>query len=431
MEGDPGDSVEQVAAPLEKTRILYYISYPHRMAGANRSLFELITNLPRSVRPLVAIVADGPVAAAYRAAGIETHIVQPGRSLAEFGRSMFRWSPLRRTQVFFTEHLPYILFMTGLLRRLRINIVHVNDVRGALLIGPAARLARRPLIGHLRGDISEVPFGAIPRRVFERATDAIITVCSSIQSSLSPFARSKAATVYNGIAGRNRDGTVASRWLNECRTQGMVVVSCFASIVPFKGHWALLDCVADLNRRGWRHRTVFLCIGDWPPGYEDYQQWLVGRQRQLEVDNLSFVGWQPDPDAFYRASDLCVLASVNHGSVQIDGRQFQMQGGEGFPRTHLEAMAHGLPIVSTDTAGVREQVVDGLTGRIVQPANPRDLADALETLIADPELRLRMGQAGLERVRSVFSTRNYVDGVMRVYRSVDPHLQAEVSSYRY
>jgi colanic acid/amylovoran biosynthesis glycosyltransferase len=71
---------------------------------------------------------------------------------------------------------------------------------------------------------------------------------------------------------------------------------------------------------------------------------------------------------------------------------------DGLPNVLLEAMAHGLPVVSTTLAGVREAVVDGESGLLVAPRDEVGLADALERLLADGVLRARLGANARRRV---------------------------------
>lgn len=400
-------------------RVIYYIAYFQRMAGSNRSLFELVTNLPLAANPVVLLAGEGMVAEAYRAAGIEVQIVPPGRSLNQFGKAMLKWSPLKQGWVAVSELLPYTFQLRKLIKELKADIIHVNDGRGALLIGSAARLSGCPVVGHMRG---EPPFGGITQKFFETVSDRIITVCSAIQPSLSPEARAKSVTVYNGIQDISHKGEVIP-WLSNLREQGKVLVCCFASIVPFKGHHHLIEAVAELNQRGWRDHAVFVCVGDFVPEYQEYQNWLIQRQQELNVDNLLFTGWQSDPFSFYRVADISVLPSVSSERLQYNGKEIDVRGNEGFPRTHLEAMCFGLPIVGTAIAGVREQVEDGVNGFVVPPSDKLALADALERLLAAPALRLQMGKAGRERVHSLFSTSAYVSGVMDVYKSLIPRLK--------
>jgi glycosyltransferase involved in cell wall biosynthesis len=75
---------------------------------------------------------------------------------------------------------------------------------------------------------------------------------------------------------------------------------------------------------------------------------------------------------------------------------------EGAPISILEAMAAGLPVVACDVGGVGELVADGETGLLVPPGDPARLSEALRRLLADPELRRRLGAAGRARARERF-----------------------------
>src|SRR5262249_1315641 len=76
---------------------------------------------------------------------------------------------------------------------------------------------------------------------------------------------------------------------------------------------------------------------------------------------------------------------------------------EGLPVAILEAMASGLPVVSTDHAGIPEAVVDGTSGYIVSEGDTRAMAERILALAGDPDLRARMGLAGWQRVRDFYS----------------------------
>jgi glycosyltransferase involved in cell wall biosynthesis len=92
---------------------------------------------------------------------------------------------------------------------------------------------------------------------------------------------------------------------------------------------------------------------------------------------------------------------------------------EAFGTSIVEAMAAGLPVISTEiqtgTSWVNQH---GSTGLVVPACDPDALAGAMRTLVADPPLRLAMGQAGLARARRVFHASTMVDSVEKVYRDV-------------
>lgn len=395
-------------------KIAYYIAYPQRMAGANRSLFELIVNLPESVQPSVIVAGEGSVADAYRDAGIRTEIVPVKGTLAIYGKQALRKPVVRKLWAVITELSPYIGQLRKRLRQMQVDLVHVNDPRGALLAAPAAKMAGVPVVAHLRG---EFPFGPIARMLFERAASHIITVSEGARKTLSKRGQNLSTTVYNGIR-RIPPAQERVPWLNSMRQRGRVIVACFASVVPFKGHHHLIRAVAELNRRGLRDRVAVICVGDIVAEYKEYYNWLRQVQQECDVDNLTFIGWQDNPFKFYGAADLTVLPSVSREKLTFNGHEINIAGNEGFPRTHLEAMQFGLPIVGTHIAGVPEQIEDGVTGILVPPSQPVDLADALEVLIRDQSLRREMGLRGYSRVQELFSTQAYVAGVCDVYTRV-------------
>ena len=102
---------------------------------------------------------------------------------------------------------------------------------------------------------------------------------------------------------------------------------------------------------------------------------------------VRFLGNLPDDELsdVYERADIFAMTSVNHG-----------HSIEGFGLVYLEASAHGLPIVAHDVGGVSEAVLDGVTGILVPPQRPAQLAAAFEQLVFDPELRHRLGNAGRE-----------------------------------
>jgi glycosyltransferase involved in cell wall biosynthesis len=88
---------------------------------------------------------------------------------------------------------------------------------------------------------------------------------------------------------------------------------------------------------------------------------------------------------------------------------------EGFGVACLEAMAHGRPVVATRVGGLLDLVVDGETGIVVPPRDPAALRSALERLLADPDLRRKLGSAGRDRARTHFSWDRVTDATLAAY----------------
>jgi glycosyltransferase involved in cell wall biosynthesis len=78
-------------------------------------------------------------------------------------------------------------------------------------------------------------------------------------------------------------------------------------------------------------------------------------------------------------------------------------------------MAAGIPVVSSAVGGMPESVRDGENGLLVRPADPAALADAIDRLLCDPDLRRRLGERGRAIVESEFTVDAMVQGNLRVY----------------
>jgi glycosyltransferase involved in cell wall biosynthesis len=110
--------------------------------------------------------------------------------------------------------------------------------------------------------------------------------------------------------------------------------------------------------------------------------------------------------------DIAALLATAHIACQPSSYR------EGLPKSALEAMAAGKPLVASDIPGCREAVVQGVTGLLAPPRNPVALAAALETLIKDPALRANMGAAARLRVEENFSDAIICAKTLLVYEAL-------------
>jgi colanic acid/amylovoran biosynthesis glycosyltransferase len=141
------------------------------------------------------------------------------------------------------------------------------------------------------------------------------------------------------------------------------------------------------------HGKSFRCeiIGEGPLENE-----LRHQIEQLDLESrVALSGAKPQREVRQRlaAANVFVLPSV----VDPDG------GMDNLPTVIMEAMATGLPVVSTEIGGIPEMVIENETGFLVQPGDAAGLADAIEKVIDDRLLAQRLGQAGYERAQKLFS----------------------------
>jgi glycosyltransferase involved in cell wall biosynthesis len=169
--------------------------------------------------------------------------------------------------------------------------------------------------------------------------------------------------------------------------QERFVVGMVARLQPWKGQDRFLRALATLLDRG--HDVHGLIVGgnayNLSPGYEAELHVLA---RQLGVDRrVTFTGQVPEPGPYFQLMDVSVNASI----------------GEPFGIVLLEAMALGVPVVAFALGGPSEIIDAGSSGVLVPAGDQPSLVGALEQMVTDPTLRLRIARSGEQRFRTNFS----------------------------
>jgi glycosyltransferase involved in cell wall biosynthesis len=171
-----------------------------------------------------------------------------------------------------------------------------------------------------------------------------------------------------------------------------------ARLVPLKNLGLLLEAVALVGERV--PATHLILVGDGPEADA-----LRARAATLGIGNrVTFMGYVPQNEtpALYRTADVFALSSDFDNS----------------PNAVLEAMACGLPVVTTDVGGVREFVIDGVGGLVVPPNAAADMASALEKYLISADAAHAAGSRNCAKAVAEFSWRVSARRLMDVYQQV-------------
>lgn len=192
-------------------------------------------------------------------------------------------------------------------------------------------------------------------------------------------------TIHDAIApaqfsslARERDGVREEFNLR----QNEIVIGTVARYDAQKGLLYLLDAFQRLASKYKEVRLVL--VGDGPQRNEIEEKVMEGGI----ANKVILTGFRRDYDRIIQGFDIFVLPSI----------------WEGFPLALLASMASAKPVVSTKVSGIPEAVKDGVNGFLVRPADSEALAERIERLICDEELRRRFGAKGSERVEKEFSS---------------------------
>jgi glycosyltransferase involved in cell wall biosynthesis len=215
----------------------------------------------------------------------------------------------------------------------------------------------------------------------------------------------KLRTIYNGI-----DLAEGERWLPGKRpgtapgeASELRIVS-IGSLVVMKGHGTLIAACRLLRERGYRVRCDIIGAGP-------EQATLASRITENGMeDAVRLRGPLPLRDVYAALGEADVFVLLSE--IGVDGYR------DGFPTVILEAMAAGLPVVSTWISGTPEMVMHEETGLLLHERDAAAAADALERLLEDETLRWRMGAAGRRRVEERFQLDQSADRLAALFNAV-------------
>ncbi|MEP6892162.1 MAG: glycosyltransferase [Gaiellaceae bacterium] len=299
----------------------------------------------------------------------------------------------------------------GLIREFRPHVLHTHTAKAGTVGRTAAILAGRArpqavvhtFHGHvLRGYFGRAKtegFRQLERRL-AKSSDALIAVSPEVRDDLVRLGiapESKISVIRLGLDLAERtaappDARAALR--NDLGIPAdAFVIGWLGRMTEIKRVDVLLRTIARLPSE-----THLLLVGDGP-----LRAQLETLPSELDIaDRVHFAGFRDDVGTVYAACDVVALTSAN----------------EGTPVTVIEALAAGVPVVSTDVGGVADVVDDGRSGLLAAAGDVEGIAAALERLGSDRELRERMGAAGRAAVLERYSVPRLVHDVDHLYREL-------------
>ena len=289
------------------------------------------------------------------------------------------------------------------LKRERFDVVHSHDIYDNMIVVPWARMAGLPLVIASRRWWTETnhPLHAHLNRWSYRFAHRVLANSESvgrlvIEEGIAP---QKVVVVPNFVDDAAFDRPDAQACAAMRRELGLgagdLAIGVVANLHAIKDHATLLQAMARLSSSHANLRLVL--VGD---GVE--RERLQALAASLGItDRVIFAGRRPHQPSPHWVFDVAVLSSR----------------GEGFPNAIVEAMAAGRPLVATAVGGVPDVVVNGVTGSLVPPASPAQLADAIDELLRNPMRAREMGEAGARRARERFRAAHVVGRLQEVYEA--------------
>jgi glycosyltransferase involved in cell wall biosynthesis len=294
----------------------------------------------------------------------------------------------------------------------RVEHLHAHFAHDPALVGLlAARLGglRFSFTAHAR-DLLQIP----PSSLIARAADAValVTCCEAnagyIASVVPPGIRPPVEVIHHGI---ELDRFTPQAW--RAHRQEVALISSVGRLVEKKGYTDLLHALARLSAQGESYRCEIYGEGPWRQHLEDVRDRLGLRGK------VEFMGARDSADILgvLAGSDIFALTPC----VTADGDR------DGIPNVLVEAMACGVPVVTTSSGGIPELVRDGENGLVSRPGDVAAVAGALARLLGDPALRCRLGEGARRNVEAGYDVGAAARRLQRIYQTA-PARDLEVAS---
>jgi len=351
------------------------------VGGTERKVLALVENLdPQLFEPIVlSLVGDGTLIQQCRERGIEAEHLKCHHPFHV--RAWRRFSQIIRTR--------------------NVALVHLYGLRANL---PGRPLARRAGVRAIVGGIESIDpwrkwYHTALDRLTARWVDRFVAVCEAArQASIARerIAPSRIVVIPNAARemppAESFDRTVLRRQFS-LEPSDSPVVAHVANLAPEKRHCDLIDAAALLVKQF--PRIVFLCAGR-DEMNEVNQRYAAERG---VADRFRWLGYVGNVAEVIAAADFAVLPSSH----------------EGLPVSVLEIMTVGRTVIATSVGGVPEIVRDSVNGLLVPPLDPQKLAQAIERLAKDSELRRRLEIAAHETVQQDYSIERMVHKTQQLY----------------
>ena len=294
--------------------------------------------------------------------------------------------------------------LVSLIRKYKPDVIHTHTAKAGVLGRLASLLAGRGAVrvhtfhghllhGYFNGFTTKIVI--LIEKILAARTSVLIAIGSKVRDDL----------IAAGIGSEDKyrvffPGLPTPKLFAKAATQSALGISSQTLYITFVGRLTqikrpdrLLDVAKECKERGLDVR--FLVAGEG-------ELFESSKERSLKEQlNITFFGWRSDIDQIFAASDIAILTSDN----------------EGIPLTLIQAAQASLPIVATNVGSISDIVINESTGYLT-PTNPADMADAIEKLVRDPQLRKMMGEAGKARAGQYFSLDRMLKDHSDLYRTL-------------
>lgn len=404
---------------MERKKILY-IHQGAGGGGASTSLFLLVNDIndKSDYEPVVLFGMNGPYEESLRAKGVKTYI----KKLSVLGVNTH--SPkISSIQIirFLIRFLPNIIMVYKIIKNEKVSLVHINS-SVSITSAIASYLAGVKVIWHIREIIPNTKIGRLQKWLIKFIASDIIAISKEVAKHLDT---PKTTLIYNGINPEKFKPTLEREVMRKKYqlNKEEKIFTHIGQLFPAKGTFIFLKAAKLLTESGYNVR--FFIIGGHPISNlnssfitktKKVLKYLLGLRTKTwkeELKNFArderiaerviFTGYRDDVANFISLSDAVVVPHCVP---------------EPFGRVLIEAGVLRKPVISSNIPATPEIIIDGETGFLVKPKNPKALAKTMEYIINNPIQAQKMGENGYRNVVNNFHINMTHSKIQKLYEKI-------------
>ncbi len=387
-----------------------------RNGGPGRSLHSILSFLdPAAVTRMVLIPREDVISTLLRDTGCTDRIViepdlvehpfQPAnRPTERADLDAARILKAARLSLSVARTLRLAVTLSRFVRREAIDVLYCNGTTADFVGGLLAVLTHTPAVWHVRYTAVPPALQRLHHWLSARPEVARVVCVSHAAAALFPHIPDKTVVIHNAVDVTTFQRGATKGALAKKLPPGAFVFGSMGRILPRKGYPEMIRAarrLMDLATESERARVRFVVVGDTPgdlPG--DHLAECRALVTTLGLDAcFSFPGFASDVRPYLQDFNVVVLPSVYPDPL---------------PRTVIEGMAYGCPVIAFDVGGVGEMVRQGDTGTLLPPEpSTDDFAQAMLLYLRDPARMAREGTRAREAVITAFDARAHAQAIQR------------------
>ena len=381
-------------ANKKQTKILF-IDHTAEMGGAEYSLLAIAKKYPLST---VLTLSKGSLVKIFKKNHINTIVIEIPEKIKKISRKSY-WSP---AEFILYPKLIFIVLQIAFISK-KYDLIYANSQKSFIMASLAAKITRKPIIWHLRDILSEEHFSKrnikLMINLANKFADKVIANSSATAKAfIKQGGKEKLVeVVYSGIdlkpflSSQNKNREL----LKELNLRNNPVVGAFSRLARWKGQHILIEALTFLPN------VHAIILGGPLFGSRNYEERIKKLARELDLsDRVHFLGHQENIPAYMAICDIVIHTSITP---------------EPFGRIIVEGMLSKKPIIATNLGGVTEIIDQNLNGILIEPNDPKLLADKIQYLLENKKIAQEISNKGYQKAISNFtseSTNRTIDKIV-------------------